>query len=105
MTLRILKKRLAYWQSVLNAGHWSINLEWMDVKDAETCQGLCWWMSEELTADIRISKKTLHKEATLVHELLHIVFEGYKPPPDGYNIEKERALNNMTAALMWFEYK
>lgn len=99
MTLHELRERMKYWQDRLNLREWKLTLQWMPARQAREFQGLCAWSVEELTAVVQIRRAQEDVEATLVHELLHIVLQGHKEYED-YDLALERAINRITEALM-----
>lgn len=96
MRLKELIKRGRYWQDRLNLREWDIEFKWGTGKGN---QGECQWWTEELRATVYISKRCKEKEQTLIHELLHIVFEGHKDLERGPDPHLERALNRTANAL------
>lgn len=101
MTLLDLQEHLAYWQERLNLREWTITARWDRCKE----QGWCVWSSEELTAEVGIARHGRAKEETLIHELLHLVFEGHGPiHARTYNHHLERAINRTASALMKERY-
>lgn len=99
MTLTKLKERAAFWQGVLNLPEWKISVRWMTAEEGKKNLGHCKWSTEELTATVKIRKGGNDHEATLLHELIHVVFQGHADY-DEYDAHIERAINRMTAALM-----
>lgn len=99
MNLRELKGQLEYWQARLNLREWSITLQWLTPKEAREFHGLCAWSVEDLTATIKLWQRSPKLEATLVHELLHLVLQGHREY-ETYDPTLERAINRISAALM-----
>jgi hypothetical protein len=83
------------WQEKLGLKDWAISFSW----GAKGDLGRCYWHPDECHADVEVNARARDKEATLVHELLHIVIQGHEDFP-GYNVEVERAINKITAALL-----
>jgi hypothetical protein len=100
MTLIQARQRCAYWQGRLNLREWKISLQWGKSAESRECHGRCWWNCEELTATVELNKYSREKEATLVHELLHIVWQGHTPVPEVGDVQLERAINRITTALI-----
>lgn len=86
-----LEERLAYWQKVLRLQDWRIHVEMVDSDEIENNAGQCHVHQHGKTAVIKLIKPeaynrtssfakafpdTLEVEVTLVHELLHIPFDG-----------------------------
>ena len=106
MGINQLRARAKYWKRVLNLTEWKIDVSWMTEEDDElNAVGLCRWMAEEQTAEIRI-RKTTPNEDVLLHEILHLLFDGHL----NYEYEEycplhERSINKITESLMKLEYK
>lgn len=86
-----LKERLTYWQRVLRLQDWRIHAEMVDSDEIENNAGQCHVHQHGKTAVIKLIRQeaynrtssfakafpdTLDTEVTLVHELLHIPFDG-----------------------------
>lgn len=99
MTLGQLQERKDYWQARLNLKEWRITATWGPQKGMKCFHGMCWWNPEELIATIQINRMSKDKESILVHELLHIVWQGHADVPD-YDIHIERAINRTADALL-----
>jgi len=97
MSLRDLELRTAYWQGRLNLREWRISVRWGSAKEFH---GRIWWNTEELTATMEINKYTKNKEETLVHELLHLVLQGHEELTAEYDVNLEKAINRIAAALI-----
>jgi hypothetical protein len=93
---------LPLWQKVLNLQEWKIKVRFGSDEEMNAtgnpCQGLNYFSVEELTSEILLHPET--DESTLVHELLHLVFDGHKSKLGKYDPLHERALNRTAAALM-----
>ena len=99
---RLWKKRL--WMK-----DWTIDVQiapptnelLVNVKDEESAWGGAFWYPEAQTAEIRISTKCPleDREETLIHELLHVLVSGHKPPRAA-NVHEERAINSLAQALV-----
>lgn len=99
MTLRQLKKLANYWKKRLNIIEWNINVDWSSESEKDLL-GSTYIHAEELTADVYINPNQETQEETLVHELLHIVYEGDQNS-EAYSIPLEKAINRITKALLW----
>lgn len=103
MTIRKLRQRLAYWQEVLKLTEWTITVkfgtpeEMMD-ESGHRCHGLNFISVEELSSQIFLDRGD--GEETLIHELLHVVFDGHRPQDEPYDPLHERAINRTAAAFM-----
>lgn len=73
-----------------------IRVSFAGLDKMEDAMGLCEWSTEHRTAQIHILEPELHEEygrgtieQTLVHELLHLVLQGYmtKQPEEDSNFE------------------
>jgi hypothetical protein len=112
MNQRTLKRLCTLWQKRLNLVDWTLKPRFVDQETmAEKVDGRsvggCIWCSDRKTADLYIlSSERLHtlddegqEEHILLHELLHIVLEGHGPPKKS-DIHVERAIHQLTAALL-----
>lgn len=104
MTLRELRKCAARWQEALNLREWKIRVDWGtgdESPESGPVVGCCQWNAEELQAKIHITRGSVSQEETLVHEMLHIVYQGHlEAVPEEYDVHLERALNRTAAALV-----
>lgn len=102
---RLLKK----WRKKLrlNAPSWEeIDLKVVPRSEIESCDGICYWITEYRKAEMKIAScsedpeplKAL--EETIVHELLHIVLEGHAEHDENYDPNYERGLNVIANALI-----
>jgi hypothetical protein len=102
MTIRQFRGLLPFWQQVLNLKEWKITVRFGSDEEMSSpghpCQGLNYFSVEELSSEILLHPET--DESTLVHELLHLVFDGHKHKLGKYDPLHERALNRTAAALM-----
>lgn len=94
-----LRKRADYWRTRLNITEWTITVKWLSAQKTGGDEGKVDFCTEYLTATVYIARKCREKEATLVHELLHIVIEGDKQEELKYDVHLERAINRIAAAL------
>jgi len=99
MTISQLRARTDYWRNRLNLKEWQITVEWGGKKEMTDCVGCCIWSAEELCAIVKIKRGEKEQEPTLVHELLHLVFQGHSNYDGNYDVHLERALNKTAAAL------
>jgi len=104
MNIRQIRKLLAFWVQVLNLSEWKITARWgtKSEMDGDDAVGLNFYSVEELVSTILLdrSQPADEYEHTLVHELLHLVFDGHKPPGGKYDPLHERALNKTATALI-----
>lgn len=102
LTLRELRSELAVWQSRMRLNDWRIHLRWSTKADEKMdgLDGCCYWVTEHSVAEILIDKGADDKLGTLVHELLHIKFEGHRLQPKSYDALYEKAINDLTAVLL-----
>lgn len=106
MTVSQLRNLLPYWQEQLNLNNWTItvqrgtrsqlrkkdeNGEWFE------CDGYNHWSTEQELSQILLARG--QGEETLVHELLHLVFDDHLPFMD-YDPFHERGLNRVAKALV-----
>jgi hypothetical protein len=66
------------------------------------------WHAEERLCRVRITRADTHRMVeTLVHEILHVNFEGHLPEPKPYDPAYEFGLNRASAAFMaaWWKPK
>lgn len=109
MTLRELRRELPKWQSLMRLKDWKVKLHWgrpvVDRAPDETklemaadCAGHIVWMPEYGEALILLQKgEGLH---SMVHELFHLKLEGHSPKAKKYDPLYERALNDLTDAII-----
>jgi hypothetical protein len=104
VTLREAKARATYWARVLNLGNWTITVRRGTKKILNSANmggdlvGLNLFSPEEEVSDIYLAPGT--DEVTLVHELLHLVFDGHTAVQGPYSAMHERALNRTAKALV-----
>ena len=121
MTNKQARERLAYWQKVLRLQDWRIHVEMVDSEDIEGNSGQCHVHQRTKTAVIKLLKpeafnltSTFSKvfpdcidpEVTLVHELLHIHFDGLFVEDDKDDIREDReevGLELVASALLRLE--
>lgn len=107
MTLLQMRKCVPFWLEILNLREWTIKLRWATKAEGKECQGLNYFSVEELKSTVVIDRKVkpADREETLVHELLHLVFDGHEVvDTDKYDPLHERALNRTASALMKLAY-
>lgn len=103
MTTKQLREAITYWQTVLNLGDWNIRvrigkkIELTD-PDGNECLGMNFIYPEELQSEIILKRG--ESEETLVHEMLHIVFDGDVQQDGLYDVLHERAINRTAKALL-----
>lgn len=112
MGIRELRKESEKWQTRLGLKEWDIRLVWGIASDqpdywsGEIDHGVdanSWWQAEECRAIISIDKECADPLGTLVHELVHIRFEGHHAPDKRrYDPLYERAINATVAALLGY---
>ena len=100
-----LKERLSYWQRVLRLQDWLIHVEMVDSDEIDNNSGECQVHQHTKTVVIKLIKpeafnrtsafsknfpNNLDVEITLVHELLHVPFDGLFVEDDDDEIREER---------------
>jgi hypothetical protein len=99
VTSRQLTALCRKWQARLGLLDWTISTKLVPAdKLDKDCVANCWWRSDEMVADVWIDESAGAKESSLVHELLHILYQGHGPVQP-YNVNLERAINKTTSAL------
>jgi hypothetical protein len=77
------------------------------VRNLDGLYGMSEWFVEERCALITVHRGLSHEDTmtTLIHEILHVVLEGHKPPTahSKYDPNYELALNRLAKAL-WNEW-
>ncbi len=106
MTLYQLSERCGYWMARLNLPHWHVKVQWETAAALKRqlgfdALGCVTWDTENEYAVISISRscEKAEREPTLVHEILHIVWDGHREVQP-HDLDKERAINRITAALL-----
>lgn len=100
MTIRQIRRLLPFWQDVLNLREWKITIRYGTAEEMSDNVGLNYISVEELESLILLSRHQEDVEETLVHELLHLVYDGHKPQDWRYDAMHERALNRTAKALV-----
>ena len=100
MQIAQLRGRARYWQDRLNLKEWKIKVRWGKPEEMADCVGCTWWQAEENIGEISILRSDSTPEATLVHELLHIVLQGHIAYDGVYDVHVERAINKLTDAFL-----
>lgn len=104
MTRKEIEKALPFWMNVLNIENWEVTVRTGRtselVYDGDPCDGLTYIHPEYSSAEIILKRGS--KEDTLIHELLHIVFDGDKQLGP-YDLLHERALNKTSQALLFLK--
>lgn len=98
MTTRQLRRLLPIWTSLLNINDWTIQVRWGTDEEMEGVVGLNFFSPEELQSEILLARG--EGEETLIHELLHLVFDGDRKLDGRYDQLHERALNRTAKALL-----
>lgn len=99
--LQAANRLVKLWRKRLNLLDWTIFVH-IESKLTETDYwAQVHWSSDEqrATIDLRPELPGTQLEVTIVHELLHVRFQGHEPYP-GDNVNTERALNSTAAALV-----
>jgi hypothetical protein len=104
--LNQLKRLGRYWQKRLGLSHWTIHFSFDEL---EGCVGNCDWDAHTQEATLKIHPGLAIPrytdggvEATLIHELLHIVWQGHEPEgevPEPLATIIEVAINRIADAL------
>lgn len=102
MTRREIEKALPFWKGLLRLEDWRISVDQSRkkylVEDGVDCLGYNHYSSEEMESIIGLARGA--NEATLVHELLHLVLDGDRPGQPPYDVLHERAINRCAEALV-----
>lgn len=103
MTLATLRRLTKLWQKRLKLQDWKLDVRFA-ADMADTSAGECWWHPDNRTAEIHILPPHIIEddiEETLVHELLHVLYEGHAwNTEDSLSVHQERAHNQAAAALV-----
>lgn len=99
MTVERFQECGAYWQSRFNLPEWRITFKESEGQDAIDNLGSITWVPEEHTATLSLRIDHPQAEATLVHEMLHLVWQGHGHYRR-YSVPQEAAINRITAALV-----
>jgi len=102
MNIRKLRKVAEFWIDIFNLREWKIEIRWGTKKEMRDAVGLNYYSVEELKSEILIAKDQTDAEleSTLIHELLHLIFDGHKLPDDNYDPLHERALNRTAESFV-----
>jgi hypothetical protein len=88
------------WQKVLGVAHWKIHVRWAKPGDrVDDCYGCCEWFTEEANAAVILNRSRADEE-TIVHELLHVAFEGHLSDSKPYDPLYEQAINRLAKVLV-----
>jgi hypothetical protein len=103
MTTRQIQKALPFWKGLLRLEDWVVQVDnapaqVMVCTDGTDAWGLTTWSAEDMRAQVHLRRGA--GEEVLVHELLHLVYEGDQDGPRDYDILFERALNRTAGALV-----
>lgn len=102
MTRKAIAKALPFWQKVLRLEDWRVDVEIAKASVMDDAEGLNYIHPEELYSQIQLRRGAT--EETLVHELLHLVFDGDGPLRE-YDVLHERGINRVAEALVNLRYK
>lgn len=111
-----LRERCEEWQARLSLRDWRINVRFADSGELNSNEGSCRVFRDDKLAIVRVSRAeafdetddyhkafpdTYDAERILVHELLHIPFDGiFNIEAEGHeSVAQEQALNAVTNAL------
>jgi hypothetical protein len=101
MPIKKLRGLCQLWQSRLGLKDWAITVRYGKPSDmTPSCVGNSSWEPDQQTAEVIILRPRYipHDiEGTLIHELLHVRFEGHRAPKVDTHLE--RAINAVTTAL------
>jgi hypothetical protein len=113
MTTRQLTEFGRKYMHLLGMPEWADKAEFRMVRGLKDCKGnpldgQSWWFPETRHSFIRVRVGLTHDEAqeSLIHEILHVRFEGHKPPvgDEGYDESYEYGLNSAAKAY-WQAWK
>lgn len=105
MTLSQLRAIAKQWQANLRLQDWEIKVRWMTKAEKAgeylNANGFCGWNEQHKFANVVIDRDGEHIESTVIHELLHILWEGNLPlEKTGSNLtHKEIAINTLAELL------
>ena len=101
MSQKDLNSLLRYWRKKLGVdSSWKITAKFALTENMQECQGLNHIFPEYQSSEILIDENNTEVEETLVHELLHILFDGDLPIDIEYSVTHERAINKVAALLV-----
>ncbi len=94
------ERLIRLWQKRLSLRDWTIEVQVCTEVDADDSWGEATWYPDSREATIRISRGLgpWQHEATVVHELLHLMLQGHMDY-EGYDIHEERAINTLASVL------
>lgn len=101
MTKREIDQVLPFWQKILRLEDWRITARTAPAAEMGDCDGLNFLHPEEMLSEILLRRGA--SEETLVHEMLHVVFEG-DTGLKTYDALYERGINRAAAALVMLAY-
>ena len=100
MTIAEARQIAKKWQEILGLSHWKIDVRWAKKSDKmDDYHGLIWWYTEEARAEIALNRK-LADEETILHEEVHLAFEGHLPQPKDYDRLYEQSINRLVKVLI-----
>lgn len=90
------------WQKKLGLADWKITVVLASTADEiDGCAGTILWETEYHSATMTLAAELSRAdlEETVIHELLHLLFEGHKSATSRYDAMYERGLNTLSAIL------
>mgnify|MGYP001275651425 CR=1 FL=1 len=109
MTIREVRALVREWQSLIpGLKDWKISISWgskpnMLDDHGEILDATCLWQTEHALATILIRRAAPEIEATILHELLHILLEGHTTRR-AYSAVFELGLNRLADLLVRFKH-
>lgn len=107
MTLKDLRSFSQIWKKRLRLQDWKVTIRWMTTEEAASTypdsDGYCSWNAQHKLADIVIKKTVSDPKRVLVHELLHLLWEGNLERGTilhGNLVQKEIAINTLAEVLV-----
>lgn len=97
MTKREIGRALPFWQNILRLEDWRVEVLITRASEMGDAEGLNYIHPEEMLSQIHLRRGA--SEETLVHELLHLVFDGDGPLRE-YDVLHERGINRVAGALV-----
>lgn len=91
-----------FWRQALRIDtKWEISARIGGVHEMRGDRGLNYIHPEDMRSEILIAES--EGEETLLHEILHIVVDGYKDADEKYSVMNERTVNDLAFCLMTFK--
>lgn len=107
MTLTELRSFATRWKKKLRLQDWKLTLSWMSEDDANgehsDADGYCSWNAQHKLADIVVKRTADDPKRIVVHELLHLLWEGNLERGSvltGNLVHKEIAINVLSEILV-----